>query len=332
MPARMVRIEPSVDSLLASAERREAWKTADSLSGSRFERVTINGDPFVVKYVCVDDDWIMRATGDLHCRQLALFASPLLDSLPASIDPVVVAWAPYASTNGHRGAALLMPNVADQLVEPGDTVIDMERHRGFLAHIADLHAQYWNFHDGVGLFPLAHHYVFLTPTMAALETATERSDPVPRAVLDGWSQLAQRFPEEARVLLDLANDPSPLVDSLQRWPATLLHGDLKFGNMGGDASRTILLDWDRCGEGPPLIDLAWYVAVNCDRLPEPKTDVIAAYRTLLEARQIDTTPWWDSQLRTALAGAFVQLGWSKVSDADEFGWWCDRLNEWQRSR
>ena len=78
---RTVAVAESVDVLLQGCERREPWRTADALSGSRFERVVIDGAPHVVKYISVEDDWIMRATGDLGRRQLNLLASDVLAAL-----------------------------------------------------------------------------------------------------------------------------------------------------------------------------------------------------------------------------------------------------------
>jgi len=322
---RAVRIEPSVESLLRGATERQAWRTADSLSGSHFERVTIKGQRGIVKYISVDDDWIMRATGDLHCRQLGLFSSSVLDGLPETIDHTVIACAPYTSRRGHRSAALLMRDVSRELVPPGSEPIEIGLHRGFLERMAQLHAAYLGFEDRVGLFPFAHHYLFLTPGMAELETASSRGDPVPPAVLAGWRSMDERHPRQARLLRELARDPAPLLAALGAGPRTLLHGDWKLGNLGGSIGRTILLDWDRCGQGPPLVDLAWYLAVNCDRLPESKEEAIAAYRGSLEGAGVSTASWWEAQLALALAGAFLQLGWSKTGEAEEFGWWSDRL-------
>ena len=324
---RRVRVTPSVEELLAEATHREAWKNSDSLSGSRLERVTIAGEAFVVKYTCVDDDWIMRATGDLHCRQLTLFASDVLDSLPRVIDHTIVACAPYISARGHRGAAFLMHDVSADLVPAGSGAIDLELHRRFLSHMAQMHAAYIDFTNGAELFPLAHHYVSLTPTMAALEAARDGMDPVPPAVAAGWRAMESQHPREARTLLDLAADPSPLVGALGVGRQTLIHSDWKLGNLGSTPDATVLLDWDRCGAGPPTVDLAWYLAVNCDRLPETKEETIAAYRTALASAGIDTSAWWEQQLRAALVGAFLQLGWSKNGDPAEFGWWSDRLGE-----
>ena len=323
-----VRLERDVADLLRGTTNREPWKTADSLSGSGLERARLDDEPVVVKYLCVDDDWIMRGTGDLHCRQLALFASPVLDALPRPIDHAVVAMAPFISERGHRGAALLMRDAGDAMVPAGSDPIPPAMHRRFLDHMAQMHAAYLGFEDTVGLFPWPHHYVFLTPTMAAIEKSSGGVDPVPQAVDSGWRAMLARHPGEARTLLALAADPSPLLELLGVGPQTLLHGDWKLGNLGsGAGGDTILLDWDRTGQGPVLIDFAWYLAVNCDRLPESKEATIGAYRAALEAAGVDTTTWWDAQLAAALAGAFLQLGWSKTGDPAEFAWWSDRLHE-----
>jgi Phosphotransferase enzyme family len=323
-----IPIADTLEHLLQGCERREPWKTADSLSGSRFERVVMDGVPLVVKYSSLDDDWIMRATGDLGWRQLTLLSSGVLDALPASIDHGIVGCAPFTTSRGRHGVALLMRDVSDALVPFGSEPIAFDVHRGFIEHMAELHAAYWGFRDSAGLFPLVHHYVFLTPLMAELEAAAPQGDPVPPAVGEGWRRLGDRFPADARRLRELASDPWPLVDALRDGPQTLIHSDWKLGNLGRDGSHTILLDWDRTGEGPALVDLAWYLAVNCDRLPETKEATIDAYRAALESAGISTASWWDAQLDAALAGAFLQLAWSKTEDAREFGWWSERLAAW----
>jgi hypothetical protein len=325
-PASAVAVHDTVESLLASAEQREDWKTADSLSGSRFERVVIGGLPLVIKYSSLENDWIMRATGDLGGRQLRLLTSAVLERLPACIDHTIIGCAPFTD----RGVALLMRDVSAALIPPGGEPIEMQQHRGFIEDMATMHAAYWGFRDDAGLCPLSHRYVILTPTMAELEAATPRGDPVPLAVAAGWRRLDEQYPADARRLRTLAADPWPLVASLLEGPQTFIHSDWKLGNLGRDGSRTILLDWDRPGEAPPLVDLAWYLAVNCDRLPESKEDTIDAYRLALESAGIPTAAWWDQQLGPALAGAFLQLGWSKTGDATEFGWWSERLAAWNR--
>ena len=105
-----------------------------------------------------------------------------------------------------------------------------------------------------------------------------------------------------------------------------MHGDWKFGNLGSHPDgRTVLLDWAWPGRSGACTDLAWYLAVNCDRLPETKEDAIAAYRASLERRGVDTGAWWAQQLELALVGAFVQLGWSKTGNPAELDWWTARI-------
>ena len=55
----------------------------------------IDGVPLVVKYSSLENDWIMRATGDLGGRQLRLLTSPVLNTLPACIDHAIVGYAPF---------------------------------------------------------------------------------------------------------------------------------------------------------------------------------------------------------------------------------------------
>lgn len=330
-PDHAVEVASSIEELLAGVDDRRPFKAGDSLSGSRFEKVMRGGAPMIVKYLCVDEDWIMRGTGDLQCRVLTMIESGVIDGLPACIDHALIGVAPYVSQRGHRGAALLMRNVAQLLVPPGNDVISLDSHRRHLDHMAALHAEWWGRADAVDIFPLAHHYTFLTPTMAAIEAERGGTDPVPGAVARGWAELAHASPRLAATLGDLAADPGPLADALLSTPLTVVHGDWKLGNMGEHPDgRTILLDWDRCGAAPATFDLAWYLAVNCERLPEAKEAAIAAYRAALEGCGINPEGWWERQLALTLLGAALQLAWSKAGDREELGWWQDRVTEGER--
>ncbi|MGP8159798.1 MAG: phosphotransferase family protein [Candidatus Dormibacteria bacterium] len=323
-----VRVFSSLEELLARVTARRPFKTSDSLSGSQFESVECEGERMVVKYVSVDHDWIMRASGDLNCRQLTLFASGLMDRLPASIDHATVAVAPFVTSSGHRGGALLMKDVSLSLVPPGSTRIDADAHLRFLDHMSQLHALYWGWHGAVELFPLAHHFVLFTPTMAMMEKQRRSGDAVPPAVAGGWARMRQGWPVTYAALREIVHDPGPLASALSATPQTFIHADWKLGNLGERSDgRTILLDWDRCGSAPATLDLAWYLAVNCDRLPQSKEETIDAYRCMLAQRGVEVGAWWPRQLALALLAGFLMLGWSKTGDAAEFGWWDDRLAE-----
>ena len=95
------------------------------------------------------------------------------------------------------------------------------------------------------------------------------------------------------------------------------------GNLGMyPDGRTILLDWAYPGSGPVGWDLAWYLALNCCRLPMSKEATIDALRGALEHRGVSTDGWFDLQIDLCLLGMAACFGWEKaMGDAEEFAWW-----------
>jgi hypothetical protein len=185
---------------------------------------------------------------------------------------------------------------------------------------------FWGFVDRYGLTTPSDRYGFAHPSHAAKEAAAGHQDPIPQLFPSGWSAVRALAPEAADAALAIAADTRALAAAMAGGPQTLVHGDWKFGNLGSRPDgRTVLLDWGWPGQSGPCVDLGWYLAVNCDRLPESKEDTITVYRTALERRGVITEPWWDPQLDLALLGAFVQMGWSKAGDPDELAWWTDRV-------
>jgi hypothetical protein len=61
------RAATSIDELVGAATSREPLEHGDSKSGSTLNRVIIDGEPFVVKTMHSDVDWIARTLGDLCC-------------------------------------------------------------------------------------------------------------------------------------------------------------------------------------------------------------------------------------------------------------------------
>jgi hypothetical protein len=314
----------STAELLAGATWRGPMdKHADSLSGSPFERAVVDGQACVVKHLGYRLDWLARALGDTDCWALTLWRSGLLDALPDRIDHTVLGMARDAAAGE---VTVLMRDVGRWLVPSGAAALPVAAHLQFLDHMARMHAVFWGFEDRYGLLPPGGRYTALTPTTGAREAAGGHDDPVPRALPGGWAALRTAQPEAHAFALALATDPAPLVRALAATPATLIHGDWKAGNLGAHPDgRTILLDWGWPGRAAPLVDVAWYLAVNCDRLPMSKEDTVAAYRRSLRSCGVETDWWWDRQLELALLGAFVQLGWSKTGDPAELGWWVDRV-------
>jgi hypothetical protein len=311
--------------LLGAASSRQPWLPEDTKSGARFERVVIDGERYVLKYQDPRDDWLLRATGDPGRRYVLLWETGLLARLPAVIDAAVVA------CGYDDGAGLvLLRDVGAQLL-PSGRPFDVEQHDRFLDHMATMHAEFWNWHDDVGLTPLATRYLIFSPAVAQAEARRGSPALVPTVMAEGWTMLPAVSPGLAGVLLPLLDDPGPLVNALASVPHTLVHGDWKAANLGTHADgRTILLDFGEApGEASPIADLTWYLALNADLLPESKDDAISRYRNALERHGVATSGWWDAAVALELLGAMLQFGWEKAlaGPGPELDWWEARALE-----
>ncbi len=320
------RLASSVDDLVADASERGPMTDADGKSGALIEQVVIGGEPFVLKHVDCRSDWIMRQTGDIGGWPITVWESGLLDQLPSCIDHTYV-----GAAREDRHGAVLMRDVSAWLVPPGDDPLPLDRHLQFLEHLATCHAAYWGWADTIGLMPLGTRYCWFSDTALRCEAALGSPQEVPGIAREGWRRLPERAPRLTESLFPLRDVPWPLVDALAREPHTFLHGDWKVANLGSAPDgRTILIDWALPGAGPPLIELAHYLALNRARLPvgHSREDVIEAYRVALERHGVATDPWWDRQLALCLLGMMVMLGWEKAyGDDDELAWWEARALE-----
>jgi hypothetical protein len=313
----------SADELLAGVTSRRPLANADGKSAVPMERVVIDGASYVTKQLSPRFDWISRATGDYGCRALACWRLGILDALPGCFDHTVVAVAYEPETTT---TTLLMHDVGDYLVPEGDSTIALEQHRRFIDHMARLHAAFFGRADALPILtPMSSRYTALSPLTGEVEAALGVPSEVPAMLASCWTSLDEAAPEAAHIGRALAIEPWPLVSALATTPQTFVHADWKMGNLGSHPDgRTILIDWQWPGTAPGCLDLAWYLAINCDRLPESKEDTIAAYRDSLEHHGVDTRGWFDRQLELCLLGGFVQMAWCKTHDADELGWWADR--------
>ncbi len=318
---------PQLADLLAAATWREPLADAPGKSGAVLERLEIDGQPYVLKHLDLARDWTMRASGSLRGAPLELWERGILDRLPHCLNqPIVAAGREERSGPGRAGGcALLMHDVGRWLVPVSDDPIPLSQHLQFLAHMAALHAAFWDCGPEVDVVPMMHRYLELSPWMAEAEAAAIGSDHVvPQLVGKGWPMLADVAPTAAAVVGPLARDPGPLVMALAATPQTFVHSNWKLDNLGtDDVGRTVLLDWEQPGRGPALSDLAWDLEINCRRLPQSKEDAITAYRHALAACGVDTEPWWDRQLALSLLGALVQFGWEKALGGydEELAWW-----------
>jgi Phosphotransferase enzyme family len=325
-PAGAPLLSASVAELIAGATERTGLDEGPGKSGARLERLVIGGQPYVLKRLDLAEDWTMRASGCLPGAPLLAWERGILARLPPCFNQPIVGVAPEAG-DGRRpsgGCALLMRDVSAWLVPVADEPIGLDQHLRFLRHMAAMHAAFWDCGAECEVVPVMHRYLELSPWLTPAETAVGSAHLVPRLVGQGWPRLAEVAPAAAAIVTPLARDPGPLVEALDATPHTFVHSNWKLDNLGtDDQGRTIVLDWEQPGRGAALSDLAWYLAINCRRLPQRKEDAIAAYRRALEACGIGTEPWWDRQLALCLLGALVQFGWEKALGGydEELAWW-----------
>jgi len=316
-------VHDSITQMLARATDRRVMDTAGK-SGALLESVRIDGEPYVVKYLDLSEDWTIRAAGVLAGATVEAWRRGLLQRLPTCFNQPIVAVAREDVT------AVLMHDVGAWLFPVSEDPITLEQADRVLDHMAAMHATFWEGGEELEVVPGMHRYLELSPWMAMCESDLGSEHLVPRLVAQGWPLLAVVAPAAAAVVTPLAWDPAPLVQALDSTPQTFVHGNWKLDNLGVDPSgRTILLDWEIPGRGPALSDLAWYLAINCRRLPVSKEETIAGYRAALERHGVDTGQWWDRQLALCLLGALVQFGWEKAFGGydDELAWWERRALE-----
>jgi hypothetical protein len=323
-------VAASVEELLAGARRLGGHVPDDARSSAGFERVEVDGEPCLVKYVDPTRDFTMRVSGDIGCRPRRVWAAGLMDVAPDLLDHATLGVARWG-TNGW-GAALLMRDVGPHLVPVGDDPVAEAAHVAFLDGIAGLSARMWGWTDDLALLPHRMRWAFFGTAMVDGERALGFPEAVPRIAAEGWERFDARAPAEVRgPVSDLRQDPSPLSLAILETPQTFLHGDWKYGNLGlGPDGRVVLLDWAYPGPGPVAHELAWYLALNHARFPpgHTKESTIAELRAALERHGVPTDGWWERQLELCLLGALVQFGWEKAyGDDAELGWWIDRARE-----
>jgi Phosphotransferase enzyme family len=312
-------VAASVTELIAGATSRIPVSDGAGKSGARLERLVIDGQPYVLKHLDLAQDWTMRASGCLRGAPLLAWERGLLARLPTCFNQPIVGVCRLAG-----GCAVLMRDVTPWLVPVTDEPIGLDQHLRFLRHMAALHAAFWACGAECEVVPVMHRYLELSPWLSCAEASIGSAHLVPRLVGEGWPRLAEVAPVAAAIVTPLARDPGPLVEALADTPQTFVHSNWKLDNLGTDEDgRTVLLDWEQPGRGAALSDLAWYLAINCRRLPQSKEDSIAAYREALEVQGISTEAWWDRQLALCLLGALVQFGWEKALGGydEELAWW-----------
>ena len=273
MPAEPVRIVDSIDQMLADVSEREVLVASDGKSGNVLERVLIGGERRVVKRMSLEGDWIMRVMGDRVFWPFLAARAGLFDRVPACIDHAVVAVA--QDGDGLTGElAFLMHDVGAQLIPEGDAVVTDAQHRGFVEHMAAMHAAYWGWRDDIGLQTMALRLLPFAPATIAPELARpEVAGPI-QVAAEGWARLPAVAPAMAELVVRAARRSGPAGrrpgHDARDVPARRLE-DGQPGLASRGAHDPARLGLPR--GGPPLWDLMWYLALNRARLPDSKEHV-----------------------------------------------------------
>jgi hypothetical protein len=314
-------------SLLAEVVAREPLAAADGRSGSLLERVVLaGGATLVVKHVRDGGDWIMRASHD-HGRAAELWTSGVLARVPEVVDHAVL-----GAERVDGGWVVVMRDVSAALV-PDGARLGRDDSRRVLAAAAALHEAFWD-DPPLALCSMADRYRFLSPATAQREAGG--ADEVPRLIGRGWERFAEVVPAAvAEPVLAVLARPEPFAAALSACPSTLVHGDLKLGNLGFAGDRVVMLDWGtQTGWAPPAVEAAWYLAINWSRIDASREQVLDDFRAA-EGDRHD-----EDALRLALLGGLVQLGWDKAlhasghpdpavraREAADLAWWTARARE-----
>lgn len=291
-----------MDPALLDAATERAPVSDDGRSGATLERVRLaDGRSVILKRFDPASDLVLRLLGDDHGREVDLFRSGLLDSLPPTCGHAILDG--WYDEDGH--GVLVMRDLGDRVLTWHDTLTPAQA-RTVLQGAADLHAAYLG-QPLPGLTPLRDVVALFEP---------DRIRPLAGAglveyALRGWAYFPEVAPGEVGERVHaLAQEVAPLVEALERLPRTLLHGDLATVNMALDPAL-VLIDWGVATAGPAEVDVGRLLA-GCAHLVDLDLDGILALQ-----REVAGPAYDEGALRLGLLSGLTWLGWNKAIDIVE---------------
>lgn len=161
-----------------------------------------------------------------------------------------------------------------------------------VAALASIHSATWQARD----VPFPAICAQGGTSASAVESSIERFDAA-------WGEMRRRAPalladpEAAAWLVEFgdqltADRQRTLLTGGQRMPMTLLHGDLHADNIlwRRDGSGCVLVDWQTCGAGPVVLDLAYFLSGNAAD-PASAHACLRAYHAALAPAIRDAYAW-----------------------------------------
>jgi hypothetical protein len=316
-----------VESMLAAhgITAAEADFPNDGYSGARISGFEQDDGRYVLKRMRYVDDWIMRWVGDATCREAQFATSALAQRLPDEVRTPAIA----AARDGD-GWALLAHDITPIML-PREGIIEQPQLDAVLRAAAGLHARFWGYPLSDAGFPFLgarERLTIVSPESGAVLVAEGKDFGVAR----GWALFSTIAPPAAvELAFSLFDDMTPLLRVLEWLPATLIHGDLKFGNSGLEGDRLWLIDWAAVSRAPAALEMSWFLAVNSSRLPCSLDEALGMYEGHLSAALGSTREGdsWGRQRAALAVCGLLFYGWGKALDAengrpDELRWWCER--------
>lgn len=345
-PSVEAMLEPSVLGGLLGRPVRSVSSVPMTTAGwssteADFQAVHVDGETTpaaVLKRIRWSRDWHAIATEDTCGREVAIWEAGVLDRLPPTMGHAVRGAARFED-----GAALLMDDLSRHLI-PDDIDVTAEQAVGMLRAMAAMHAAFW---QDPPIAELGAATCRLERMIARISATSLRrlGEVLPDNELvanfpEGWARLPSVVDRAiARDLQALADDPTPIVDALDGYPTTLLHGDPRVANLAWDGSRAIAVDWQPT-VAPPGWDLAYFVMSLWVGGPLHPEEAMTRYRDMLadELGPGVSWSWWDDQLDICITAVVAAMaGVLAKFRADEHDplrhppwtshhWWFDRAS------
>lgn len=274
------------------------------LAGGILSFVETNACRLVLKQMSMTTDFIMYSTHDAQCRAVKLWQYGLLDQLRPHLEHKII-----AAAHDGDGWAILMEDLSGKVFEWGQP-FPRELLPTFLDVLARIHATFW---DVPGLDDPRLGLVGADILLQLLPWAQNYSGPplgvIQDWLLQGWEVVERLLqPQVFRQMLDLIENPQPLLDALKRYPVTLLHGDYRKENLAYHG-QPVVLDWQGASRSLMIIDLAWMTKHRDIQQVMSQEEAFHYYRRRLERyldRHFDDREW---QAMVALGCAVDALRW-----------------------
>jgi hypothetical protein len=239
-------------------------------SGNVLERLVLaDGRRLVAKRIVPGSNWIDRHTAD-EGREALLFKAGVLERVRDAIDYAIVA----AERDGEAWW-VVMRDVSDSLLAD-ERRLSRSESLSILVAANRMWEEFWG-EQIPHVCPLRDCFGLFSPAIAEAERTG--LDLLPKQYEVFWEAFSQAVDADvADAVLDLHQDPGPIVARLEALGTTLVHADIRDEQIGLDGDRLILLDWGRATQGHPVVDVAWSMCHNAWRIDATRDALVDDFR------------------------------------------------------